>query len=362
MKHQFAERPANTTTGTRVCASIVLVGNPGVEHVGNHLRNAAKTLQLPARFCDSDLAFRASSTVAKFNWWFRSHRPTHLGRFSREVATTCNEANAECVLATGLAPIDAETLESSGREGRMRMNFLTDDPWNPQHTASWFMRALRSYDIVFSPRQANLEDLRRAGCQSVHYLPFAYAPEIHFPDPPVSSDEREQYSADVVFAGGADAERVPYLAALTQAGVRVSLYGGYWDRYPETRNCDRGLATPAVLRKAVGGARIALCLVRRANRDGHAMRTFELAAMGACILAEDTAEHREILGPDSVAAVYFHSIPDMVDKVHALLRDDSWRNRLAADVMTRICGSGNTYADRLNRMLQVAGLRTEIGD
>jgi spore maturation protein CgeB len=334
--------------------SIVLVGNPGVEHVGGHLRNAIETLRLPLQLCDSNLAFQAHPLLAKFNWWFRSRTPSHLRQFSRSVERACIETNADFLLATGLAPIDAETLESAGRAGTFRMNFLTDDPWNPQHTARWFMRALPKYDIVFSPRRANMEDLRQAGCGNVQYLPFAYAPEIHFLDPPKTPDEEALYAADVVFAGGADADRVPYVSALTRAGLRVALYGGYWRRFPETRSWHRGFATPDVLRKAIGGAHISLCLVRRANRDGHAMRTYELAAAGACILAEDTEEHREILGAEGVSAVYFRSIPDMVAKARVMLRDDNLRHRLAAEVRVRICSGGNAYRDRLQRMFELA--------
>jgi spore maturation protein CgeB len=338
--------------------SVVLVGNPGPEHVGNHLRNAARALHVPVQFCDSGLAWRAWAPVARFNWWMRGHRPARLTSFSRGVASECKDNAAKGLLSTGLAPLDAASLKSAEKSGVVRMNFLTDDPWNPRHKAGWFMEALPRYDLVFSPRKANMDDLRNAGCENVIYLPFAYAPEIHYPEPPATEEEMRHFSSDVVFAGGADPERVPYLSALIKVPVTVGLYGGYWSRYPETRGLDRGLAPADVLRKAVAAARIALCLVRRANRDGHAMRTWELAAMGACILAEDTEEHREILGPDGVCAVYFRSIPEMLEQVHELLRNDTLRNSLRTAVRNRICNHGNTYADRLGTILERAGLRT----
>ena len=59
------------------------------------------------------------------------------------------------------------------------------------------------------------------------------------------------------------------------------------------------------IRAASASAKVCLCLVRRANRDGHTMRSFEAAAIGGCILAEDTADHREIFGPEDYAARYF---------------------------------------------------------
>jgi spore maturation protein CgeB len=238
--------------------------------------------------------------------------------------------------------------------GTRRLNFLTDDPWNRWHRAPWFMNALRAYDQVLSPRRANIEDLRRHGCASVAYLPFAYSPRIHFPEALVTPDEHRDFAADVTFAGGADAERRRVVAALIREGFSVSLYGQYWNWYPETRRFARGHANPATLRRAVAGAKVALSLVRRANRDGHAMRTFELGAMGACMLAEDSEEHRQILGSDGESVLYFRSEEEMIDRMHWLVEHEGERRRLRAAVHARITGGGNTYADRLSAMLSVA--------
>jgi len=311
-------------------------------------------MHLPVQFCDSEEAFRAHPAIARLNWWMRGHRPARLREFSRDVVRTCIESGARCVITTGIAPVEADALDTLGRAGVLRFNFLTDDPWNRRHRAPWFLSALPRYDCVFSPRTANMDDLCRAGCGNVRYLPFAYSPEVHFPDPPSEPQEEAAYSADVVFAGGADPDRLPYFAALIRSGIRVVLYGGYWGRYPETRGHDRGHVGPSVLRKAVGGAKVALCLVRRANRDGHAMRTYELAASQACILAEDTEEHRQILGPDGMAALYFSNIPEMLAKAGRLLRDPAERRRLAAEARRRISGAPNTYRDRLLCMLEAA--------
>jgi spore maturation protein CgeB len=210
------------------------------------------------------------------------------------------------------------------------------------------------YDHAFSPRRANLDDLRRLGGPEVSYLPFAYAPDLHYPEAQVTEDERRSLECDVVFAGGADRDRVPYLAALIRAGFEVGLYGGYWERFPETRNSCRGHADPATLRKAIGGAKVALCLVRRANRDGHAMRTFEVAAMGGCMLAEDTEEHQEIFGADGQAVLYFSGIDEMLEKLRWLVRHDEERRRLARAAHEIVTRGGHTYQDRLETMLRLA--------
>lgn len=336
-----------------VGSRLFFVGNPKPVHVGAHLSTAAEELAYQVTLFDSQGAFETNGIVNKLNWSLRGHRPSHLRTFSGQLVDACREQRPQWIVATGIAPIDESALKAIKGMGTRRLNYLTDDPWNPSHRAPWFMEALRHYDWVFSTRKSNIEDLREHGCPQVAYLPFAYAPTLHYCDPPDKLEER-RYCADVVFAGGADRDRLPLLTGLIRAGFKVALYGGYWDRQAETRPFALGHADPATLRKAIGGAKVSLCLVRRANRDGSAMRTFEVAAMGACMLAEDTDEHREILGADGDAVVYFRTLDEMIDRLRWLLAHDNERRRLAEAVRVRITSGQNTYKDRLESMLAAA--------
>jgi spore maturation protein CgeB len=254
------------------------------------------------------------------------------------------------LLSMGIAPINRRALAAIGALGIRRLDYLTDDPWNPAHLARWFLNALPIYDAVFSPRRSNLDDLRRAGVRRGLYLPFAYCPDLHYPE----ADAAKLAADDVIFAGGCDRDRVPIIASIIKAGFRLALYGILWERFADTREHARGQADPQTLRKAHSRAKVALCLPRRANRDGHTMRTFELAAMGACVLAEYTDEHRDILGADGETVAYFQSPAEMLDKLHWLINNENERQRLANAVRMRITGGGNTYRHRLETMIQVA--------
>jgi len=333
---------------------LLIVGNPRRIHVGAHLLDAACTLGLPVELCDTNDAYAAPWLVQKFNWFLLAHRPPRLNRFGREVLQVCESSCPQWVLATGLAPLSAEALVQIRRQGIRTLNYLTDDPWNPAHRAGWFFDALPYYDCVFSTRRANLEDLVRAGCRKVKYLPFAYDPQIHFPECLETDTERDRFDADILFFGGADRDRVPWISALIRAGFKVGLYGGYWERYRETRALTRGHADVATLRKAVAGAKVALCLVRRANRDGHVMRSFEIPAMGGCMLTEDTEEHREIFGEEGKAVIYFRSIPEMIARARWLLDHDDERRQLAVAAHQLIIQRNHTYKDRLMTMLELS--------
>lgn len=338
----------------RAATRLLIVGSAEGTHVGAHFLTAARSLGLEAQLCDVRDAYAGSWWRRKTAWWAFGRRPARLSRFGHDVVTTAREWKADCVLATGIAPLDRGALTALGQLGARRVNFLTDDPWNRAQHAPWFLAALPLYDHVFSPRTANLAELRALRKPAITYLPFAYAPDQHFVQPAETADEAARYEADVLFAGGADADRVRVIEPLVKAGFDVALYGGYWDRFAETKRHARGFLGPSELRKAVSGAKVCLCLVRRANRDGHSMRSFEVPAMGGCIVAEDTPEHRELFGENAAAVVYFTSASESVTAVRALLGDPPRRARLAQAGHERICSGKHAYRDRLETILGAA--------
>jgi spore maturation protein CgeB len=332
--------------------SVLIVGNPGEVHVGRHLLRAAGQMGIDATLCDTSAAYAASTVRRTFNWRLRGRRPAHLTTFGRDVVAKCRERRPSTLIATGIAPLDDEAMRAIGDLGIRRVNFLTDDPWNEAHRAPWFMDVINQYDVIFTPRTANVDDLRAAGCRHVAYLPFAYAPDIHFADPPATDDERQHFESDVVFVGGADEDRVNWMAPLIARGFRVALYGGYWERHAETRQAARGMADASTVRKAIGGGATTLCLVRRANRDGHSMRSFEVPAIGACMLVEDTAEHRQIFGEPRDTVEYVDSPGAAVERIGSLLKDRGERSRLSRSAHTLIASGRHTWSDRLQAMLE----------
>ena len=330
---------------------VLIVGNEGGTNVGASLHRAAGALGLSAEIVNAYHAYEGLRLATKFNWWVRGRRPTRLKAFSKSVVQACREHRPTWLVATGFAPLTRAALDEIRALEIQTINYLTDDPWNDGGRRKWFLEALVAYDQVFSTRRQNLSDLERLGCRSVAFLPFGFDPLLFFPDPPSSPSEASRYSADVFFAGGADSDRIPYLAALIDARCTVSLYGDYWERFRETAPISRGHAPPDVLRKAITGASICLCLVRRSNRDGHSMRSFEVPAAGGCMLVEHTAEHEEFFGPEGEAVVYFRSISEMVAAARRLLPDPDTRDRLAAAAHRLIAGGSFTYCHRMSAML-----------
>jgi spore maturation protein CgeB len=327
---------------------LLIIGYGAAHEIGAHFVRAAHTLGLETHLLDNQPAFAASWIWRQFNWRIRGHRPPNLATFSHKAVRYCQTFQPHYLLVTGMMAIQADTLYRIRQQGIKCFNFLTDDPWNQSHGSSWFRASLPQYDMVFSPRQSNLADLEALGCR-VMYLPFGYEPTLHYPEQAPSNREAE-YACDVMFYGGADKDRLPYIKSILQAGYKLHLYGSYWNRDAITQPAWRGFANPQTLRWAVTCAKVNLCLVRRSNRDGHVMRTFEVPAMRGCMLVEDTLEHRQILG-DEQTVVYFQHIGDMLDKLPKLLEDEIYRNQLAVNAHQHIISGKNRYADRLQTML-----------
>ena len=335
--------------------NLCIIGFAGPTDVATHLRNAGTRLALEPRFLDMSSAYEGSTVRRKIDWWFRDRRPRRLQEFSSSVKNQCRQNPPSLILTTGFAPVTADTVGALRSLGSTLINYLTDDPWTSPHRSKWFLEALTQYDFVFTPRRSNLDDLNAVGCRNVMYLPFAYAPEIHYPEDLGESQQASTGSADVLFIGGADRDRVPFLAPLAEAGYNVALYGRYWDRFRSTRPLARGMVDEAAARQVVANTKIAPCLVRRSNRDGHSMRTFELSAMKACMAVEDTEEHRSIFGEEGDAVFYFRDPEGLLARVDQLIANDDERKRLADRVHSLITTGSNTYEDRLKTMIGAAG-------
>ena len=161
-------------------------------------------------------------------------------------------------------------------------------------------------------------------------------------------------SSDVLFVGGCDSDRLYLISAIIDAGLDVALFGGYWNRHSKTRSHWRGIADQDTIRSASASTRVCLCLVRRANRDGHVMRSFEAAAIGGCILAEDTADHRELFGTENQTVRYFQTVEQLIQQAKSLVGDAEARRRLSVQLREKLAGGKHTYVDRLSAMLRLS--------
>ena len=273
-----------------------------------------------------------------------------MARFQNALLRSADRLVPSVLITTGNSPVVESTIRAFRARGVVCAHYSTDDPWNPNQRAEWLLEALPAYDLVFTPRHQNLADFASLPCRVVDYLPFAYDPELV-----CGSDEAPRAPApDVLFVGGADSDRVAFFNAYLAAGVPITLVGGYWERHVALRSSSLGHLSAGAVAALTARAKVNLCLVRRANRDDHVMRSFEIPANGGCMIVEDTPDHRRFFGEDGAAAVYFRTPQEAAARVRALLPDAQSRRRLAQAAHDLILRGGHTYADRLQTMLAKA--------
>ncbi len=232
--------------------------------------------------------------------------------------------------------------------GAMLVNYATDDPLNPRVSTRDLIEAIPLYDLYACTKRTIMADVAKAGCPHVVYMPFAYKPTVHFPEPPETVEEHRRFDSDVAFIGGCDRDRVPFFRALVKAmpDLKLVLYGSFWNRSLSLRPYWRGLALGRDFRMALGGTKIAINLVRRTNRDGHVMRSFEIPACGGFMLAERTDEHLELFSEGEEAA-YFGSPEEMIDMIRYYLGHESERQRIKDAGRRKVTSGKHAYADRL---------------
>jgi len=336
----------------------LLIGNMTFFHVGAFFRNALQALDQPHVAMDQSAYDQIAwpPIVRKVAFRLMGGRPFGYWRFNRDILSAARDLGPEMVLVTGAACVAASTLrELKEQTGAVLVNYATDDPFNRLTCPPWVAANIPLYDLYACTKRAIMDDVRAAGCRQVAFVPFGYEPSLHFPDSFESAEEFGKFSCDVVFVGGADRDRYPYFEALVRAvpDLHLNLYGGYWDRNPVLAPYHRGFALGRDYRLALEGAKIAPCLVRRANRDGHVMRSFEVPACRAFMLAERTRDHQEFFREGEEVG-YFSSAEELVEKVGYYLNHDNERQRMAEAAYRKVTSGNYTYSHRLQQILELA--------
>jgi spore maturation protein CgeB len=334
---------------------LLIIGGSHPTAVGGSLKRAAADQGLEHEFLDFGEAYAGPRLLRTLSWRLRDKRPPRMAAFNRKILEVCSKKGRNRILCAGNMPLHVTTVASLKKMGVQTTIWLTDDPWNPSHRSRWLLEALREYDILLTPRRANMDELNALAPGRVHYLPFGYEPQFFHATPEILEPSPRSMAHEVFFAGGADQDRVSFMQEIAASGLELGLYGALWERFPETKGSFRGYAAPDRLSGLIANSLVSLCLVRQANRDGHCMRTFELAAAGGCILAEDTPEHRSIFGPDGSAVAYFSGQQDVAEKCAGLIRAPDTRLRLRRAAHRLIANGQHTYSQRLSMILETGG-------
>ncbi len=312
----------------------------------------------------------AGATVEEYDWSVH-YSPGRLGYLERRalvgpgirqinngLVRAVRAAAPDVVLVYAGWPITPRTIEQLSRTDCIA-GYDNDNPfgrWGTKLYYRHYREALSRYTCHHVFREANVADYRAAGCQRVKLLRSFYLPWVHQPVP-VGPEERRRFGADVVFVGnGQPGSRIEGITALVDAGVDVRILGDarYWRRYLPRRVL-RVLPPIAPVgaidhAKAVCSAKICLAFFSDGNRDGYSVRSFEIPAMGAFMLAQRTPVMRGLF-EEGREAEFFDGTDELVEKVQVYIKDDEARDRVARAGRERCLRDGHDVVSRMLRWL-----------
>lgn len=260
----------------------------------------------------------------------------------------------EIVFACKALHLDGELLEDLRRvNGAMLVHWHADDYRNPSNTSPEFQSAIPVYDVCVTPKTFNVDELRADGARRVEFLPYAFDPEVHHPVP-----ARKGPPSTACFVGGWEPERASFLEHAAREGIDLEVWGAYWDRLPRgatLRACCRYREVFAEdMARVFASSQLCLGFLRRANRDLHTARTFEIPAAGGAMLTERTEEQRAFF-EEGKEALYFETPEEMVATIREYTARPADLARIRAAGLARCQRDRYSYAGRLSALLARLG-------
>ncbi len=231
--------------------------------------------------------------------------------------------------------------------------YSPDDMMNPMNQSRYYLSSLPLYDVHFTTKSFNVEELKALGCKRAIFEYSAYDLHIHRPFT-LTQDELKRWQADVGFIGGYELDRFQKMLTLAENSVPVKIIGSFWDRVPNRHhnlNVVHGDLTGQDYSKAICATKINLSFLRKANRDLHTTRSVEIPACGGFMLAERTDEHLELFH-EGKEAEFFDSDDELLDKVNYYINHEKQRKAIAEAGRRRCLESGYSNHDRMKFMLE----------
>lgn len=289
-------------------------------------------------------------------WRFRTLVDPSVSKANRMLLEQTADERPDLVWIDKGVMFSAQTIEALNALGCVTLSYNQDNPFGPRGDPGWrlFRRALPHYALHLVPRDSNLAEYRAAGARDVQMLRFAYEPSIHFPPPAGWSDAERRH--EVVFIGAPYDGRAAFILELWRRhGIAVKLWGAasWGTALPEDARAALWQGSPLWVddyRETLWRSRICLSFVTHSNCDDVAHRSFEIAACGGFLLAEDTARHRDHFTADR-EAVFFQSPADCAEKIRRFIDDEPARRLIAEAGHHRAVTEGYGTDDRIARVL-----------
>ncbi len=290
------------------------------------------------------------------NWaYHRLMRGPLVSRINGDLRQLAQSTRPNLILIDKGIFVTAGTVRFLSKHIAPTIQHNLDNPFGTMGEKSWrrLIDAIPYYDVHFVPRDINLADYKAAGAKRVIRVPLAFEPTVHFPPPPSWSDSDR--TIDVSFTGSPYDDRAKFMTSLlTDHGISVDIQGDRWQKALGVDFARKLYTGPGVYgdayRQRFWQSKLCLSFITRSNCDQVAHKSFEIAASGGVLLAEDTAEHRSIF-EDGKEALFFTDLADCARLIGEYLPKVRARAAIARAAVQRSVQSGYSNDDRLRPAL-----------
>ncbi len=276
-------------------------------------------------------------------------RPSLLARFragdlGRRLEHSIDEAQPDLVIVNGNPELDEEMVERL--RGRVRARWINWLPHDLRQISEAIVLA-RPFDHIYTIGTDIAAEMADRLGRTVDVLAFAADPSVYRP-----IKTRDQYRANVVFAGSATPRRERLLAELVEFGLAV--WGPGWRKTTLRDYCRGEVPSTDEYLKAYAGATVAVnihhALVENDPREASCnQRVFELAAIGAAQVVDDRGDLPRCFEPGREVSV-FHDAAELKACVRALIEAPAAAERLGQAARSRLL-QDHTYMHRMRQLL-----------
>ena len=234
------------------------------------------------------------------------------------------------------------------------ISWSLDDMYAWHNRSIYYTFGIKFYDVVFTTKSYNLNELKKLGAKNIKFLYQAYSKKYHIP---YSDCCKTKFKFDVLFIGTAEKERIESLNFLAKNGIKIQIYGGGWDKVnPALIHPNLTLNKYDLIgddyAEALSCAKVSLCFLRKINRDLHTSRSIEIPACKGFMIAERTQEHLDLFEEDK-EAVYFDNNEELLEKVQYYLKHENLRKQISENGYKRCLTSGYSYDNMVSKILKV---------
>ena len=280
--------------------------------------------------------------------------PIDLTRVNKRIKNEIKKNNFDIVWiekGNTIYPKTLKLIKSLNPEAKL-VSCSEDDMYAPHNNSLYYRLGLKYYDLVFTTKTYNLEELKKYGAKKTELFLDAYDEDLHKPMA-LTSSEIEKFSSPVGFIGSFEQDRAEKIFFLAESGFTVSVWGSGWEGLINKHKnliIKNEVLFEEKYAKAICATKINLCFLRKINRDEITSRSVEIPACGGFMLGERTKRHLDFF-EEGKEAEFFSNNEELLNKVKFYLNNEEKRITVSLAGRQRCVSSGYSHKQQLARML-----------